>query len=91
MADDLKIANDITVGRGEPSADDFRQLAANGVRSVVDLRQEGEREQALPPSRERAEVERCGMHYLNFPVPTDRLSDDILAHFDDEVSRLPKP
>jgi protein tyrosine phosphatase (PTP) superfamily phosphohydrolase (DUF442 family) len=31
------------------------------------------------------------MAYVHLPVPTNRLSGDLLARFHEEVSRLPKP
>ncbi|HEX2942221.1 MAG TPA: protein tyrosine phosphatase family protein [Rhodopila sp.] len=89
--DQLAVNDDLMVGTGQPQEDDLRTLAERGVRSVVDLRQEGEPNQALPPARERQATETAGMSYTHVPVPTDRLDHDMLARFHQAVSRLPKP
>jgi uncharacterized protein (TIGR01244 family) len=92
MGERMAVNNELAVGTGQPTRDDLRMLAAEGFRSVVDLRREGERNQPLTPGQqERQAAASAGMAYVHLPVPTDRLSDDLLARFHEEVSRLPKP
>ena len=92
MGERLAVSDKLAVGTGQPTWDDLRMLAAEGFRSVVDLRQEGERDQPLTPgAQERQAAESAGMAYVHLPVPTDRLSGDLLARFREEVLRLPKP
>jgi uncharacterized protein (TIGR01244 family) len=49
---------------GQPGAGDWSALAASGVRTVVNLRPEGE----LKGRDERAEVATAGMRYVELPV-----------------------
>lgn len=92
MGERIAVSDELAVGTGQPTRDDLRMLAAEGFRSVVDLRQEGERNQPLTPGpQERQAAESAGMAYVHLPVPTDRLSGDLLARFREEVSRLQKP
>lgn len=49
---------------GQPGAGDWSALAASGVRTVVNLRPEGE----LKGRDERAEVAAAGMRYVELPV-----------------------
>ena len=91
MSERLKINEEMTVGKSQPTEQEISALAAEGFGSVVDLRQATEPNQPLPPSREREAVERGGMRYLHLPVVSDRLGDDTLDRFHEEVSRLPKP
>ncbi|HEY8224515.1 MAG TPA: tyrosine-protein phosphatase [Pyrinomonadaceae bacterium] len=46
---------------GQPNGQDYKDLAALGIRTVIDLRDDAE-------SSERVEVETQGMHYINIPM-----------------------
>ena len=72
---------------GQPRLENFAQLKANGVKTVLTLRQ---------PSEHRAEedktvVEHAGMKYVNIPVnyqsPTDESVDSFLQVTDDPANR----
>jgi len=64
---------------GQPTTGGFHYLARLGVKTVVDLRQSGERS-----SQEAALVDALGMHYVNVPMsgltpPTEEQITQILA------------
>lgn len=72
---------------GQPRLENFAQLKASGVKTVLNLRQ---------PSEHRAEeektvVEQAGMKYVNVPVnyqhPSDESVDDFLKVTDDPANR----
>lgn len=69
---------------GQPSADDLAQFAADGVRTVINLRAAAE-----PVEYDEArEVERRGMRYVAIPIAgaTD-LTPDTVARFSQELEQ----
>ncbi len=91
MGDKLKVNDTLYVGRGQPSEDALRALAAEGFASVVDLRQAGEGGQVLSPPLEAAAAGRHGLRYLHLPTPTDRLDEAMLERFRRAAQELPGP
>lgn len=68
---DIKIKNfgqmDKRFYRGaQPKAEDFKDLAALGIKTVIDLRD-------TPASYEKSAVEALGMHYVNIPMSDSQL------------------
>ena len=57
------VVNDRVSRGGQPSGEGFRNLAASGVRTVVDLQEKGERSKD-----EKHLVEALGMKYINVPM-----------------------
>jgi protein tyrosine/serine phosphatase len=59
---------------GQPKQNDYQQLAALGIKTVVDLRED-------PKAYEKQNVEALGMRYVNIPMsdkdypPTDKISE----------------
>jgi tyrosine-protein phosphatase SIW14 len=75
--------NDHLYRGAQPSDMGFGELAKLGVKTIVDLRESGERSVA-----EKKTVEAAGMHYLSFPmagysVPTVDVMTKLLALFED--------
>jgi uncharacterized protein (TIGR01244 family) len=91
MSGDLKVSDTLYVGRGQPSEDELRALAADGFASIVDLRQADEGAQDLPPPLEAAAAGRHGLRYVHLPMPFDRLDDAMLDRFRTVVAELPGP
>ena len=60
----LCISDSIATG-GQPSEQAFGKLAANGFRSVLNLRTAAE---GVDVEKERTMVEQAGMHYIHIPV-----------------------
>jgi uncharacterized protein (TIGR01244 family) len=59
----------------QPGKEELEKAAANGIRTVLDLRKPGE----LTEFDERAEVERLGMAYVNVPFSKpEELTDEVL-------------
>jgi protein-tyrosine phosphatase len=71
---------------GQPTAEGFQYLAKLGVKTIVDLREAGDRSQA----EERA-VTSAGMQYVNVPMtgltpPTEAETSKILAMLEDAAT-----
>jgi protein tyrosine/serine phosphatase len=59
----FQVVNDRVLRGGQPGAEGFRSLSAAGVRTVLDLRESGERSKA-----EKDLVKSLGMKYVNIPM-----------------------
>src|SRR5262245_65166769 len=67
--------NDHIYRGGQPNRDSYRQLAAIGIKTVVDLRGDSERDS-------RALVEGAGLRYINLPMaPKLYPQPDAAQHF----------
>ena len=67
---------------GQPAPESWQQLAKIGVKTVIDLRREGEEEHSV--AQEAAAVAKAGMTYVNVPMkgvvaPTDEQIAKIMA------------
>lgn len=67
---------------GQPQPEDWRQLAAQGFRTVVNIRSDPERAAA-----QRASAEEAGLHYVYAPLPAYLLEAEHLAEFARIVER----
>ncbi len=63
----------ISVSGALSSADEIRDLARRGYRSLVDLRAPGEPVTGLPPDEERRIAEACRLSYRRVPVALSSL------------------
>ncbi len=75
--------NDHIYRGAQPTDPGFAELAKLGVKTIVDLREAGQRS-----ASEQKTVEAAGMHYLSFPmagysVPTVDVMTKLLALFED--------
>jgi uncharacterized protein (TIGR01244 family) len=72
---------------GQPSLEHLAELKAEGVRVIINLRTPGEHDAAA----ERAEAERLGLRYINIPVVSaslkDEMADEFLKATDDAANR----
>jgi tyrosine-protein phosphatase SIW14 len=78
--------NDHLYRGAQPTDPGFAQLAKLGVKTIVDLRESGDRS-----ASEKKTVEAAGMHYLSFPmagysVPSVDVMTKLLALFEDAKS-----
>jgi tyrosine-protein phosphatase SIW14 len=78
--------NDHLYRGAQPSDLGFGQLAKLGVKTIIDLREAGDRS-----ASEQKTVEAAGMHYLSFPmagysVPSADVMTKLLALFEDAKS-----
>jgi protein tyrosine/serine phosphatase len=75
--------NDHVYRGAQPTDQGFQSLAKLGVKTIVDLRESGDRS-----ASEKKTVEAAGMHYLSFPmagysVPSADVMTKLLALFED--------
>jgi uncharacterized protein (TIGR01244 family) len=89
--DRFQVSETIYVGRGQPSEDDLKRLAAEGFASVVDLRQADESDQTLSPPLEAAAAGRNGLRYAHIPIPADRLEPEMLDRVESALSEMRGP
>ncbi len=61
------LTRNVAVG-GQPTLEDLRLLQARGFVAVVNLRDDGEADQPLPPQAEGAAVQVLGLRYHHIPV-----------------------
>src|SRR6476660_9575602 len=59
----FQTVNDRIYRGGQPSNEGFRNLAAMGIKTIVDLREDDSRSHA-----EKKLVKKLGMHYVNIPM-----------------------
>ncbi len=70
-------ADDLLFG-GQPTADDLKEMAQKGVKTIINLRLPQE-ESDLPPEEERRAVEALGMKYVNLPMQVGEMNADIMG------------
>ena len=90
MQNVTKISDDVTVGP-QPSEAELRQLAGEGFKSVVNFRTDGEEDQPLSPTDERATVNSLGMAYCSVPVSMETMGPGKVDLFRLHFADLPKP
>jgi len=90
MKDLKKINDQITVG-GQPTAEDIAQLKSDGLRTIVNLRTEGEEDQPMSPDEERQAVEKAGMRYVHLPVSSVRMKPETVDKFRAQLPNLEGP
>lgn len=75
----------------QPDGDDLDALKAQGVRSVVNLRQAGESARPANPAEEARQAEALGLSFVHLPVSVPELSPDLVEQFRRTVDALPGP
>jgi uncharacterized protein (TIGR01244 family) len=90
MHERMRINEQITAGR-QPTAEELKELAREGFRSVVNLRTWPEEDQPLSPEAEGAQVRDLGLEYLHLPVSTNDLRPEQVDQFRQMLPQLPKP
>ncbi len=82
-----KITNDLAIA-GQPSSDEFKQVAQDGYRTVVNLRSSDE---IGFPKDEQQIVELLGLRYVNLPVHIKSLNPVYALTIIEQLMKLPKP
>ncbi|MBE9180344.1 hypothetical protein IQ268_17415 [Oculatella sp. LEGE 06141] len=77
--DELAIAGHITL-------EELRQIAAEGYKSVLNLRSPGR-----SSNKEQQEVERLELRYVNLPIDTEVMNPEITVKVLHQINQLPKP
>jgi uncharacterized protein (TIGR01244 family) len=66
---------------GQPQPEDLPQLARQGIRSVINLRRDGERSE-----REARNAAAAGLDYLHLPLPAYELEPQHLVEFQEAIA-----
>lgn len=88
--DNMKINGEVTVGP-QPSAEQLKELASSGFKSIVNFRTEGEEDQPLSPTQEGENAKQLGLTYLHIPVSMKSMSEETVDQFREHYPDLPKP
>ena len=78
MKNVVMIDDRFTVAKFAPTAEAVREAAAEGFKSVVNMRTENEK-QEVTPEEERGHVQAAGLTYLHHPVDGEKLSEEVTA------------
>lgn len=76
---------------GHPEEADLKQMHAEGVRRVINLRRPGEQNQPLEPDAQGDAVRRAGMDYVHIPVDPKNLSPAQLDAVAQAIASSPGP
>ncbi len=79
-----------TVALFTPDSGTLIQAASAGAKTVVNFREEGEKE-GLTPEAERQQAEKLGLNYLHHPVTADSLDAATVDDFRRSLEDLPQP
>ena len=90
MDQQVKINEQASVG-GQPTKRELKKLAADGFKTIVNLRTEGEQDQPLSPAEEGEKVRELGMDYVHFPVDKEKMSADLEDEFRDRLPTFARP
>lgn len=92
MQDTVQITDRFTVARFAPDADQVRQAAQEGFRSMVNMQTADEEKKLKMKPQEEAEIARdAGLTYLHHPVDGEQLSEEVVDDFRRKVADLPAP
>ena len=89
--DRARLSRSVSIGRTQPGPADLHWLRRHGFRAVLDLRENADHADQLPPDQEAEAAEARGLVYAHFPVPPTPVDDDTLDRFGVVLKRLPKP
>lgn len=85
-----QISDSVSVG-AQPSEEDLNDLAAQGFKTVINLRTDQEEDQPLNPGAEGELVREKGLEYRNIPVSMDTMEPAIVDKFRNDLANLPSP
>lgn len=86
----MKFDERITIG-AQPTAEDLRQLARQGVKTVVNLRQAGEQNQPLSPEEEGRKARELGLDYIHIPVSPQGIKPEQVDAFRQKLGQSSGP
>lgn len=86
----IELLDQVYIGP-QPSEEDLRALATEGIRTVVNFRTHGEENQPLSPASEGRFVEELGMAYLHVAVAPPLLTHELVDSFREQFRELPRP
>lgn len=89
MSEPIKLDERLTVGPTKLTAEQISELAKQGYKTVVNLRNDSELDPT--PAEEGELVRAAGMKYVHVPVNTEALTIGLGNRFNQEVSASPGP
>jgi uncharacterized protein (TIGR01244 family) len=90
MLERIQITEMLSAG-AQPTEQHLRDLAAQGVRSIVNLRLDDEEDQPLSPMKEGELVKALGMEYRHIPVSKENMTPELVDKFRAELTRIQEP
>ena len=90
MNEPIQIEDDILIG-GQPTLEQLQELRGQGVRSIVNFREDFEDDAPISPAAEGRQVREMGMDYVHVPVPKASLKPEIVGQFRRRFEFLDRP
>lgn len=92
MEDTVQINDRFTIAKFAPDADQIRQAAQEGFRSLINMQTEDEENKPkMKPQEEAEKAKEAGLIYLHHPVDGEKLSEDVVDSFRRKATELPPP
>ncbi|MGK7752139.1 MULTISPECIES: beta-lactamase hydrolase domain-containing protein [unclassified Roseovarius] len=92
MQDTVQINDRFTIAKFAPEADQVRQAAQEGFRSLINMQTDDEDKKLKMKPEEEAETAReAGLTFLHHPVDGEKLSEDLVDDFRRKAIDLPAP
>ena len=86
----LVISRNITVGL-QPSEEEFEELRARGVKTIVNLATKGELGQKMKLAEEAELAKEAGLHYVHLPISLSRIKESEISEFCEVLENSPRP
>ncbi len=92
MQDTVQINDRFTIAKFAPEADQIRQAAEEGFKSLINMQTDDEEKKLkMKPDEERQKAEDAGLTFLHHPVDGEKLSEDLVNDFRRKATDLPAP
>lgn len=92
MQNTVEINDRFTIAKFVPDAEQIRQAAQEGFRSIVNMQTEDEdKKLEMKPEEEGRLAEEAGLTYLHHPVDGEKLSEEVVDSFRRKATDLPAP
>ncbi|MBL4758822.1 MAG: TIGR01244 family phosphatase [Rhizobiales bacterium] len=77
---------------GQITQDDIKSAAKKGIKTIINVRPDGEQEGDYMTAREASDIaSEHGVNYCHIPVVPDQISDQNVADFGKVLAELPRP
>jgi uncharacterized protein (TIGR01244 family) len=92
MQDTVQINDRFTIAKFAPEADQIRQAAQEGFKSLINMQTDDEdKKLKMKPREERQKANEAGLTFLHHPVDGEKLSEDLVDDFRRKATDLPAP
>ena len=90
MPDRMTISDGVTIG-AQPSEAELQAMADDGVKTVINIRHDGEDMMPMPPEVEGEVVRDRGMAYVHLPVSMKDADAALVDRFRKQLQQAEKP